>query len=129
MKNTRPLRWGKRALAALLCFGMAFSVPAGSALAEQTPTPTPAAQTAEPTPEPTASTPPGTMPEGALGVQEAAPSPHTGAHALRYADPHGQPRAGTDAFANGGYRYAGPRRCAGANPDAHPAPAGANHAC
>lgn len=75
MKNTRPLRWGKRALAALLCFGMAFSVPAGSALAEQTPTPTPAAQTAEPTPEPTASTPPGTVPEGALGVQEAAPSP------------------------------------------------------
>ena len=75
MKNTRPLRWGKRALAALLCFGMAFSVPAGSALAEQTPTPTPAAQAVEPTPEPTASTPPGTMPEGALGVQEAAPSP------------------------------------------------------
>ena len=75
MKNTRPLRWGKRALAALLCFGMAFSVPAGSALAEQTPTPTPAAQTAEPTPEPTASTPPGTVPEGALGVQEATPSP------------------------------------------------------
>ena len=128
MKNTRPLRWGKRALAALLCFGMAFSVPAGSALAEQTPHPHTGRPDGRTDTRTNSIHAPGHSARGRAWRTGSRAFPHTGTHALRSADPHGQPCAGADAFANGGYRYAGPRRCAGANPDAHPAPAGADHA-
>ena len=109
MKRIYPLRWGRRALAALLCFGILMSTPLGSALAERPPD----SAAADPQIEVTL---PDVPSEGGFALSESMPADSTGS----------QPESGQSASSSEQPAQSEPAADASSSEDEAGSPSGAD---